>query len=114
METRRRVGPFQHTSEYVLYRERANSFPALLMMGGLEFDCGPHAILSNKPVSLSLDGLQGGLLSTRPDTRVEFHSPAIRSGDKFLLDGATTIASADGFLLISLNQPGEHILNRAP
>jgi hypothetical protein len=113
LEAQRRIGLFQHLSEYVVVREQGKDFPALLMIGGLEFQSGPHSLISNKPLSVSLGGVKGGMRSTRPDTVVALRSPVIKPGDRFLLDGATIAASPDGLLSLSLAEPGEHRLSRA-
>lgn len=107
-ETRRTTGPLTHLSEYVIMRKRGDDFPAVLMVFGLEFRSGSHSLVSTKPVTISLDGLRGGILNTRPDTRLEFRSPGINPGDRFLLDGEPVIASNDGVLTLLLSKTGEH------
>jgi hypothetical protein len=77
-------GPFTHTSEVAIVRTRG-SFPALLLISGTEFRMGAHEVRSNKPVSISCDGLRGSILSTLPDTRVEFRSPDIKGGTMTLI-----------------------------
>jgi len=108
----RQVGPFLHASEYVVVRQRGNDFPALLMVSGVLFRQGLHSISSSKPITLSLDGLAGGLLNTGPDTRVQLSSPVIMPGDRYLLDGIPMIASAEGVLTLQLSAAGEHRLRR--
>lgn len=105
-------GPFRHVSEYILVRDRASRFPALLMISGLECRFGTHALFSNKPVSTSLNGLQGTFLNAHPHTRVEIISPEIRAGDRFLLDGQSIPAEKPGLLLFTLTATGEHALRR--
>jgi len=113
-ETRIRVGPMHHASEYVVVRERGISFPALLMVGGIEFSMGPHSLASNKPIFVSLDGLQGSVLNFRPETRVELRSPEIEPGKRFQLDGKDLAPGQSGKLILSLDEPGEHHLRQAP
>jgi len=112
-ETRRTAGPLTHISEYAIMRKRGESFPAILMLFGLEFRSGSHSVVSTKPVTISLDGLRGGILNTRPDTHLEFHSPQIKSGDRFLLDGERVFAREDGMLSLALSRTGEHNFGRA-
>ena len=106
--TLRTTGPVSHASEYVVVRDRGTSFPALLMIFGLECRVGAHSVTSSKPVSLSLDRLRGAILSSRPDTVVEIRTPGIRSGDLFLLDGEVAAAPEAGRLELRLVSPGEH------
>ncbi len=113
-ETRIRAGPFRHVSEYVVVRERGSAFPALLMIGGIEFSLGAHSIVSNKPVFVSLDGLQGNLLNFRPETQVELRSPQIIRGTRYQLDGNDVVPPEPGRLVLFLSEPGEHHLQHLP
>jgi hypothetical protein len=113
-ETRTHAGPFRHVSEYTVVRQRGNGFPAVLMIGGLEFGIGAHSLVSNKPVFASLDGLRGNLVNYRPETLVEIHSPEIEAGSRFFLDEKELTASEPGKLTLPLNDSGEHRLRRAP
>ena len=108
VETPVTTGPLMHAGEYVIVRDRQQSFPALLMVHGLEFQFGPHSLFSSKPVTVSLKGLWGGLLNLRPDTRVEIHSPGIHTGDRFRLDDQTVVATESGVLILLLESIGEH------
>jgi hypothetical protein len=112
LRTRLSVGPLTHVSEYVLVRDRAAQFPALLMVSGQEFRFGEHSLSSTKPITISLDGLSGGFLNKQPDTLVEIHSPQIRKGAAFLLDGHSIEASAPGILIVTLIAPGRHQLEQ--
>jgi hypothetical protein len=107
---RHQTGPLRHVSECVLVRDRSREFPAVLMVFGTDIEFGPHRLVSSKPVTVSLGGLSGGFLSTRPDTRIELHSPAIRSTDRFVLDGQHELQPRSGRLEINLSTPGEHTL----
>jgi hypothetical protein len=113
-ETRTHAGPFHHVSEYTVVRQRGNGFPALLMIGGLEFGIGAHSLVSNKPVFVSLDGLQGSLVNYRPETLVEVRSPEIELNGRFLLDDKELVAAESGKLTLPLNDAGEHHLRQAP
>ncbi len=104
------AGPLSHFSEYVIVRDRQESFPALLMVSGLECRFHSHSLRSSKPVTASLKGLHGGFLTSRPDTRVEIHTPAIKAGDRFQLDGQPIVAAKSGVLVLTLAIPGEHTL----
>jgi hypothetical protein len=106
--SRRTTGPLSHISEYVIARDRNANPPAVLMVSGTEFRMGPHLLKSDKPVTVSLNGLSGGLLTTRPATRVEIHSPAIHGSDTFILDHGLVIRAQEGRLTILLDPPGEH------
>jgi hypothetical protein len=110
-ETRRTAGPLTHVSEYAIMRKRGDSFPAILMIFGLEFRSDSHSVVSTKPITISLEGLRGGILNTRPDTHLEFHSPEIKSGDSFLLDGEPVITTERGVLSMVLSRTGEHTLS---
>ncbi len=110
--TRRTVGPVTHVSEYVVARKHGTAFPSILMVFGLEFRCGLHSMASSKPVTVSLDGLGGGILVARPDTQIDFRSPEIKCGDRFLLDGNRISAAADGLLSFVIAAAGEHSLAR--
>ncbi len=110
IELERRAGPFSHISEYVVVRERGGDFPAVLMVSGIDFEQSGHSIRSDKPVTVSMDGLKGGLRNHRPGTRVELRSPALRPGDRFTLDGATVEVSPDRLLVLLLETAGEHRL----
>ena len=112
-ETRTHAGPFRHVSECTVVRQRGNSFPAVLIIGGLEFGIGAHSLVSNKPVFASLDGLRGSLVNYRPDTLVEISSPEIAQGSRYILD-EKEVASESGKLSLQLNEAGEHHLRRAP
>jgi hypothetical protein len=111
-EARVTIGPLTHVSDYTIVRDRRNSFPALLMVSGFECRFGLHALFSTKPVTVSLDGLRGGLQNPRPDTQVEIDSPEIRAGDCFRLDGRPVIAGDDGVLCFTLGKAGEHSFDR--
>ena len=108
--TRQTIGPLAHASEYAVIRERGSSFPALLMVFGVECRVGNHSVASTKPVTISFDGLRGGIVNERPETLVEIRSPEIRYGDCFLLDGSAVTASEAGVLSLPLERPGEHSL----
>ncbi len=112
LETRRSLGPFRYAAEFCLAREAGERFPALLLISGIEFSGGPHSFASDKPVSLSLEGLEGTLLNPRPDTKVEIRSPSLRSGEEFFLDGVPVPVMDDHRLVLSLTGRGEHRLNR--
>jgi len=109
-ESRVQEGPLAHVSEYVLTRGRSASFPSVLMVQGIEFRFGAHAVTSSKPVTLSLEGLNGDLLNSRPDTLLEVRSPAIKAGTRFLLDGEEVSAGQTGLLSFSLRAAGTHRL----
>ena len=104
-------GSFEHISEYSLVRNRGTAFPALLMAFGVECRLGAHSIVSDKPVTASLDGLRGGIQNDQPDTRVVIRSPEIMAGARFFLDGHPVIAEKPGVLAFTLSQPGTHLLN---
>jgi hypothetical protein len=112
LENRVIVAQLTHISEYTVVRERAKSFPAFLMVSGFECRFGPHSLFSTKPITASLNGLYGGFLNSRPDTRVEIRSPEIRAGDRFLLDGQSIIAGESGVLTFVLEASGEHSFRR--
>lgn len=107
------VGMFSHISEYSLARKRGDAFPALLMVSGVECRFGDHELLGSKPLTASLDGLRGGLLTTRPYTQVEIRSPEIRPGAIFILDGDAIAAETPGALTFMLTAAGEHSLHPA-
>lgn len=102
------TGPLMHASEYTIVRDRQRSFPALLMVSGLECRFSLHSLFSSKPVTVSLNGLRGGFLNSRPDTQVEIHSPEIRAGDRFRLDDQSIVAAESGVLTLMLGSIGEH------
>jgi len=108
------TGPLTHVSEYCFIRDRAKLFPALLMVSGVECRFGVHSLFSNKPMTASLNGLEGGFLNPRPDVRVEINSPEIKAGDRFLIDGQSIRADKPGLLTFTLKDPGEHSLKRSP
>jgi hypothetical protein len=108
------TGPLDHVSEYIIVRDRAQAFPALLMVSGLLCRFGPHSLSCTKPLTASLDGLRGGFLNSRPDTQVEIQSPEIRKGDRFRLDDEPLIADQPGILNFTLTTTGRHSLARAP
>jgi hypothetical protein len=102
------VGPLAHKSELTVVRDRGLGFPAILMVSGIDIQFGPHSLRSTKPLTVSLDGLRGGIANPRPGTLVEILSPAIRPGDVFLLDNITLKAVENGKLTIELQDTGEH------
>ncbi len=112
LEQRIVAGPLAHVSEYSIVRDRANSFPGLLMVSGFECRFGAHSLFSTKPVTASLNGLRGGFRNTRPDTRVEIRSPGIRAGDRFLLDNQSVVANENGLVVLNLVGTGEHSFRR--
>jgi hypothetical protein len=114
LDSRLTAGPLVHTSELTVVRDRTRHFPALLMISGIEFQLDIHSLSSTKPLTVSLDGLRGGLVNSRPDTRVDIHSPEIETGDAFLLDGQPVFAHQPGSLMLQLQDPGEHNFRRAP
>jgi hypothetical protein len=107
------MGPLAHISEYVIVRDRMNTFPALLMVSGLQCQFGPHSLFCTKPVTASLNGLRGGFLNPRPNTRVEIQSPEIQAGDRFRLDDEFVTAGESGRLIFTLGAAGEHSFSRA-
>jgi hypothetical protein len=109
-ETSRTEGPLTHSSEYVVLRNRGEAFPALLMVSGTAVRAGAHSIFSTKPVTVSLDGLHGGIVTTVPDTRVELRSPEIKAGESYLLDGEPVSAPESGILSFLLGRTGAHEL----
>jgi hypothetical protein len=108
------IGPLAHISEYVIVRDRMKTFPALLMVSGLQCQFGPHSLFCTKPVTASLNGLRGGFLNPRPNTRVEIQSPEIQAGDRFRLDDEFVTAGESGILNFTLGAAGEHSFSRAP
>ena len=110
LERRITSGTFEHVSEYSIVRSRGKAFPALVMAFGLELRSGGHSIVSNRPVTASLDGLRGGLRNDQPDTRATISSPEIRQGARFLLDGHPVVAENPGVLAFTLSEPGTHSL----
>jgi hypothetical protein len=80
------------------------------MAFGVECRFGGHSIVSDKPVTASLDGLRGGIQNERPDTRVWIRSPEIKQGSRFFLDGHPIIAEKQGVLAFVLSEPGAHLL----
>ncbi len=111
--TRRTAGPLGFVGECVVARERNHAFPALIVISGSEIRMGPHSLLSTKPVTASMDGLRGTLLTSRPDTEVEIRSPEINAASRFQLDGAPLPAPENGLLRLGLRQPGPHSLEPA-
>lgn len=107
------AGPLKHFSEYTIVRDRQQNFPALLMVSGLECRFNAHSLTSSKPVTASLKDLHGGFLNSRPDTRIEIHTPAIKAGDRFRLDGKAIIADESGVLILVLKNAGEHSFHSA-
>jgi hypothetical protein len=106
------TGPIRHVSEFIIVRERSKSFPALMMASGLEFQFGSYALFSTKPVTVSLNGLHGAFLNSRPDTQLEMHAPEIQPGDSFMLDGESISAIERGILMLNLSKVGEHTFRR--
>lgn len=106
------TGPLIHVSEYSFVRDRAKLFPALLMVSGVECRFGVHSLFSDKPMTASLNGLEGSFLNLRPDVQVEINSPEIEAGAQFLLDGQSIRAEKPGLLTFTLKNPGEHSLKR--
>jgi hypothetical protein len=106
------TGPLIHVSEYSFVRDRAKLFPALLMVSGVECRFGVHSIFSDKPMTASLNGLEGGFLNSRPDVHVEIISPEIQADNIFRLDGQSIRAEKPGLLTFTLKNPGEHSLKR--
>jgi hypothetical protein len=113
LDTQVTAGPLKHISEYTIVRDRQQSFPALLMVSGLECRFHSHSLTSSKPVTASLKDLHGGFLNSRPDTRIEIHSPAIKGGDRFRLDDQAIVADEAGALVFMLENAGEHSLHPA-
>ncbi len=111
LESRVTAGPLTHISEYTIVRDRDNSFPAILMISGMECRFGLHSLSSSKPVTASLNGLNGGFRNLRPDTRIEMNSPEIKAGDRFRLDNQSIIAGEAGRLVFTLAETGEHSLH---
>ncbi|MBN1567497.1 MAG: hypothetical protein JXA73_06600 [Acidobacteria bacterium] len=109
-DTRVTAGPLMHISEYAVVRDRKQSFPALLLVSGLELRIHSHSLKSSKPVTASLRGLSGGFMNTRPDTRVEILSPSIEAGSRFRLDDQPIIAAESGVLILTLGTAGTHVL----
>jgi hypothetical protein len=108
------VGPLSHISEYTVVRDRMKAFPALLMVSGFHCQFGPHLFSCTKPLTVSLDGLRGGFLNSRPDTQVEIRSPEIQKGDRFRLDDRYLTADQSGRLFFTLATTGQHSFARAP
>jgi hypothetical protein len=108
--TRHRTGPLRHVGECVVVRDHGRDFPALLLIYGTEAELGAHKLSATRPVTVSLDGFSGGLVSTRPDTRIELQSPAIRPSDRFVLDGQLILQAQPGRLEFTLAAPGVHTL----
>ena len=102
---------FEHVSEYCIVRSRGQAFPALIMAFGLECRKGEHSIVSDKPITASLDGLRGGLQNDRANTRVTIRSPEIKGGMRFLVGGHPVIAVEPGVLSFVLSEPGVHLLS---
>jgi hypothetical protein len=106
------TGPLSHVSEYVIVRDRAKGFPALLMVSGNQCRFGAHSLSCTKPLTASLDGLRGGFLTPRPNTRVEIRSPEIHKGDRFRLDDGHITAEQSGILSFTLAAIGPHSFAR--
>lgn len=104
-------GWFEHVSEYTLVRSRGPNFPALFMAFGVECRFSEHSIISDKPVSASLDGPRGGFRNDQPDTRVTIRSPEIKNGARFFLDGNPLTVVEPGVLTFTLSEPGTHSLS---
>ena len=104
------LGSFQHVSEYSLVRSRNEAFPALIMAFGVECRLGGHSIVSDKPITASLNGPRGGLQNGESNTRVTIRSPEIKDGARFFLDGNPVIAQETGVLAFTLSEPGTHYL----
>jgi hypothetical protein len=104
------VGRIKHTSEYVIVRDQASVFPALLMVSGRLCQFGVHSIASSKPITVSLKGLYGELLTPRSDTEVEIRTPGIKAGDRLRLDGRLVVAEESGVLRLRLANAGKHSL----
>jgi hypothetical protein len=83
------------------------------MVKGFQCRFGPHSIFSTKPMTVSMDGLRGTFVNSRPDTRVEIQSPEIRPGDRFLLDGKLIAVEKSGILNILLAAAEQHSFSRA-
>ncbi|MCL2877824.1 MAG: hypothetical protein FWF13_03480 [Acidobacteria bacterium] len=105
------LGWFEHVSEYSLVRSRGQRFPALFMAFGVECRFGEHSIVSDKPVTASLDGPRGGFQNNQPDTSVIIRSPEINHGTRFFLDGHPVPVEKPGVLVFTLSEPGTHLLS---
>jgi hypothetical protein len=112
LDSPRPLGPFQYSAEFCLARDNGKGFPALLLISGIGFSHGSNSFACDKPVSLSLDGLEGTLMNSRPDTRIDVASPSIPAGQVFYLDGNPLTANAKGQLSIFLSEPGQHRLTQ--
>jgi hypothetical protein len=108
------VGALSHISEYTVVRDRMKAFPALLMVSGFQCQFGPHLFSCTKPMTVSLDGLRGGFLNSRPDTQVEIQSPEIQKGDRFRLDDRYLTADQSGTLFFTLATTGQHSFSHVP
>jgi hypothetical protein len=108
LETRVTTGPLSHISEYVIVRDRMKSFPALLMVGGLECRFGLHSLHSTKPITVSMSGLYGEFHNSHPDTMIEIFSPDIHAGDRFHLDQQLLISNTAGILIFTIDEAGKH------
>jgi hypothetical protein len=109
-ETRVVNGRLQYAAESVVTRDRGRDFPGVLMVSGVEFGLGPHSLTSSKPLTVSLRGLNGTLVTPLPDTEVEIRSPQIRDGQEFLLDDATVLRAEGGMLRFMIPATGPHRL----
>jgi len=110
LSLRIKSGAFEHVSEYSLIRSRGEEFPALIMAFGTECRSGAHSIVSDKPVTASLDGPRGGFLNEEPNTRVTIRSPEIKGETRFFLDGNPVVSKEQGVLAFTLSEPGTHYL----
>ena len=103
---------FEHVSEYSLVRSRGEAFPALTMGFGVECRFGDHSIISDKSISVSLDGLGGDIQNYRPETNVMIQSTEISEGARFLIGDRLITAEKPGVLVFILSEPGTHSLRR--
>ena len=102
---RRSIGPLRHISEYTIVREQSGSYPSVLMVRGLEFEFRKHSLASSKPVTLSLHDLEGQIITTQSNTRIELRSPAI---DRYLLEPDNAASSKEGALTLVFDEPGTY------
>jgi hypothetical protein len=92
----------------VLVRDRNQQFPALLIASGTECRFNGHALISSKPITASLSGLNGGFLTALPETRIEIQSPEIKAGERFWIDNESIVAQTPGVVSFVISNPGEH------